>query len=156
MTLDVDVTRLFEYEFWANAEAARAIAQMGPAAPMRATHVMAHIIGASSLWLARLKGETPTNAVWPTFSVELLKPELDRLEVAWREWLGTLTVSRLGQLVAYVNTRGETWKSAVRDILTHVLMHSAYHRGQVATSLGQHGGQPASTDFIHAVREELV
>lgn len=42
------------------------------------------------------------------------------------------------------------------DILTHVLMHSAYHRGQIASHMRANGKTPAYTDFIHAVRQGFV
>jgi len=37
-----------------------------------------------------------------------------------------------------------------------VLMHSAYHRGQVALEMRSAGLQPAYTDFIHGVRQGFV
>jgi len=40
--------------------------------------------------------------------------------------------------------------------LTHVIMHSAYHRGQIALEMRAAGMEPAHTDFIHAVRQGLV
>ena len=44
----------------------------------------------------------------------------------------------------------------MEDILTHVLLHSAYHRGQIASQVRAGGEQPAYTDFIHAVRQGLI
>ena len=38
----------------------------------------------------------------------------------------------------------------------HVLMHSAYHRGQIALEMRAAGMEPAYTDFIQAVRQGLV
>jgi uncharacterized damage-inducible protein DinB len=35
-------------------------------------------------------------------------------------------------------------------------MHSAYHRGQIASLMRAGGGIPAYTDFIHAVRQGLI
>lgn len=40
--------------------------------------------------------------------------------------------------------------------LTHVAMHSAYHRGQIAGELREPGNTPPYTDFIHPVRQGLV
>jgi uncharacterized damage-inducible protein DinB len=40
--------------------------------------------------------------------------------------------------------------------LTHVLLHSAYHRGQIASQMRGNGQTPAYTDFIHAVRQGLI
>jgi uncharacterized damage-inducible protein DinB len=41
-------------------------------------------------------------------------------------------------------------------MLTHVLFHSAYHRGQIALQMRASGMEPAYTDFIHAVRQGFV
>jgi uncharacterized damage-inducible protein DinB len=41
-------------------------------------------------------------------------------------------------------------------MLVHTVLHSAYHRGQVAAEVRAAGGEPAYTDFIHAVRQGLV
>jgi uncharacterized damage-inducible protein DinB len=35
-------------------------------------------------------------------------------------------------------------------------MHSAYHRGQIASLMRAGGSAPAYTDFIHAVRRGLI
>ena len=40
--------------------------------------------------------------------------------------------------------------------VTHVLLRSAYHRGQIASQVRAGGEQPASTDFIHAARQSLI
>ena len=42
------------------------------------------------------------------------------------------------------------------DILSHVVLHASYHRGQIASAMREAGGTPAYTDFIHAVRSGLI
>jgi uncharacterized damage-inducible protein DinB len=37
-----------------------------------------------------------------------------------------------------------------------VLLHSAYHRGQIASFMRASGDTPAYTDFILAVRQGLI
>ena len=76
------------------------------------------------------------------------------LERQWLEYLRT--VADLSQTFAYKNTKGEAWSSSIGDVLTHVLMHSAYHRGQIASHMREQGHTPAYTDFIHAVRQGHV
>ena len=58
--------------------------------------------------------------------------------------------------VAYRNSKGEFWTSTVADILSHVVLHASYHRGQIAAAIREAGGTPAYTDFIHAVRSGLI
>ena len=65
-------------------------------------------------------------------------------------------VEVLDRSVHYKNSKGEEYDSLVRDILTHVFMHSAYHRGQIAADMRQDGVTPAYTDFIQGVRKGLV
>ena len=62
----------------------------------------------------------------------------------------------LDDQVEYRNSKGELWRSRVEDILTHVLFHSTYHRGQIALLMRASGMEPAYTDFIHAVRQRFV
>jgi uncharacterized damage-inducible protein DinB len=70
--------------------------------------------------------------------------------------LKTLGPADLAEVVGYRNSQGEYWTSAVGDILTHVAMHGAYHRAQIAAAVRESGGAPAYTDFIHAIRRGLV
>jgi len=156
LDLGLDLPRMFAYESWANREALRSLHAAGEAAPAQAVRIMNHIVGASSLWLARLKGEKSSLAVWPSLTLDALMREIEALDAAWRAWLEALTPARLDETVSYINTKGEPWKSSVRDILTHLLLHSPYHRGQIAVLLGARGGKAAYTDYIHAVREGLI
>ena len=41
-------------------------------------------------------------------------------------------------------------------MLLHVVLHSSYHRGQVATAVRRDGAAPAVTDYVHATRRGLV
>ena len=50
----------------------------------------------------------------------------------------------------------ERFRSSLHDILMHVIMHSAYHRGQIAADMRASGAEPVYTDFIHAVRQGLI
>jgi uncharacterized damage-inducible protein DinB len=77
--------------------------------------------------------------------------ELNRL---WHDYLNT--VEDLLQGVSYKNSKGEPWTSTILDVLTHVVMHSAYHRGQIASHMREIGQAPAYTDYIHAVRQGYV
>ena len=46
--------------------------------------------------------------------------------------------------------------SSVEDVLTHVIIHSGYHRGQIAMLLGRAGHETAYTDFIHCIRQQKI
>ena len=149
-----DFARLFAYDAWANRTAAAAVrAGQAPAAALR---VLGHVVGAERLWLARLTGTTAPLAVWPALSVAQCEAECAALPATWDAFLGAADPGRLADPVAYVNSRGEPWRSTVADVLLHVIVHSAYHRGQIASHLRAAGAEPPYTDFIHATRTGIV
>jgi uncharacterized damage-inducible protein DinB len=117
---------------------------------------MAHILSAEKLWLERIRRVPQSMAVWPSSTIEECEALADELAAAWREYLANLTADGLEEMVEYKNSKGKSWSGRVEDVLTHVVMHSAYHRGQIALEMRAAGMEPAYTDFIHAVREGLV
>lgn len=146
--------RLFQHDCWANAETLRSLEDAHP--PNRAVRWMAHILGAEHLWLARLRQEAPSVSVWPEIDLDGCAVRLEELSGLWPAFLAELDQEDLDDGRAYRNSRGEFWTSTVGDILTHVAMHSTYHRGQIASAVREAGGVPAYTDFIHAVRQGLI
>ena len=71
----------------------------------------------------------------------------------YQNLIGTLTETGLDEVAIYKNSKGIEYRTKYRDILLHVLLHSAYHRGQVAMAERAAGGEPAYTDYIAYVRE---
>lgn len=154
--------RLFTYDDWANRECLRAIragatgtrglvAGLGPV-----IRLMAHVLSAEKLWLERIKRVPQSMAVWPSSTIEDCEGLADEIAAAWREYLENLPSGGLEETVEYRNSKGEPWSSRVEDVLTHVVMHSAYHRGQIALEMRAAGAEPAYTDFIHAARQGLI
>jgi uncharacterized damage-inducible protein DinB len=143
--------RRFTYNAWANAEALRSLVGAG-AVPPRAAEVMAHIVGAEWLWLRRLGYASPDVPVWPAWPLGEYASQLRALSAAWTAFLDSVTPESLHRVATYTNSKGERWSSTVEDVLLHVLLHSAYHRGQVATLLGRAGETAAYTDYIEFVR----
>jgi uncharacterized damage-inducible protein DinB len=145
--------RLLRYDAWANAETLRSLGTDPPAKAMR---WMGHLVGSGELWLARLRQEPPSMAVWPDLDLEGCAAGIESLAERWSRYLATLTSADIEESVGYRNSRGEYWTSTVGDILTHVAMHGAYHRAQIAATVRESGQEPAYTDFIHAIRQGLV
>ncbi|HSP13543.1 MAG TPA: DinB family protein [Thermoanaerobaculia bacterium] len=143
--------RLFAYDDWANREEVKLLRHLGTSAP--GLRLLNHIVGAQWIWLSRIRDEKPKLAVWPELTLEQAVAELDRLRDAWRETLRR--VDRKAS-IHYTNSKGEPWSSPIDDVLMHVVMHGAYHRGQIATMVRQGGETPAYTDYIHATRTGAV
>jgi len=147
--------RQFVYEAWANREVLLAV-RASQSENKRELQLMAHILSAQRLWLERLTQQTQSLPVWPKFDLAECETHAAELGRLWREYFESLPPSLLSQMISYKNTKGEPWTDTVQDILTHVLMHSAYHRGQIASQMRASGQTPAYTDFIHAVRQGLI
>ena len=150
-----DFRRLFQYDYWAN----QAVSGALKSADMTSGHalaLLAHIVGTQYEWFARIKEEASPLAIWPELSIAHCEQHADALGGIWQEFINTLDPSSLMATVAYKNSKGQPFTNSVAEILLHVLMHSKYHRGQVATEMRALGHTPAYTDFIVAARFNLL
>jgi uncharacterized damage-inducible protein DinB len=152
--------RQFEYDTWANREVLFTIQRISASASetqlTRSLELLSHILSAERLWLERLAAQRQSLPVWPEFLVNQCEAQIEELSRLWRDYFSQLTSSALSEKMAYKNSKGESWSSTVQDVLTHVLLHSAYHRGQIASQMRTAGHTPAYTDFIHSVRTGLI
>jgi uncharacterized damage-inducible protein DinB len=153
MELLEHLRRQFAYDTWANREV---LASLKATQPTRPRQLLAHILSAERLWLERIRNQPQSLPVWPDFSLAQCQAQIDEMARLWQDFLGQLSNAGLAQKVTYKNSKGESWTSTIEDILTHVMLHSAYHRGQIATQMRASGEQPAYTDFIHAARQGLI
>jgi uncharacterized damage-inducible protein DinB len=152
------LSRLFRYDAWANHEALASLRNAGTP-PSRAQKIMAHICAAEWLWFYRLElnqAKLQALPVWPDLTLDQCEKQLNDLAGIWTDYLTKLTPAKLSEQISYTNTKGESFSNTIEDILQHVIMHSAYHRGQIATDLRSAGFTPAYTDFIHAVRTGMI
>lgn len=149
------VRRLFSYDDWANREALATL-QALEVAPSGSVRRLAHIVSAERLWLERLRVQQQTYPVWPDFALRQCKSQIEELAQLWQQYLGSLMEDDLACSLTYKNTKGESWTSQKQDILMHVILHSAYHRGQIAADVRAAGFTPPYTDFIHAIRQQFV
>lgn len=149
--------RQFSYDAWANSEVLQAIKSADSSSEMvRCLHLMAHIVAAERLWLERLRRLPQSLPVWPELALKQMELHATELAALWSDYLDRIFAAALSTPISYKNSRGESWTNTIQDILTHVLFHSAYHRGQIAIVMRANGFTPASTDFIHSVRQGLI
>jgi uncharacterized damage-inducible protein DinB len=147
--------QLFSYDVWANREVLASFRREADA-PLRSLRWMAHILATDYLWLSRIRSEKSPLPVWPELTLADCDRHAAELAKIWSEYLSGLSEGALTQQIPYINSKGEPWVNTVDDILMHVVMHSAYHRGQIASNMRDAGLVPAYTDFIHGIRQKLV
>ncbi len=146
--------QLFEYDYWANQESLRSMTPL-ETLPERVLKIAGHIVGAQRVWLGRL--EAPGSAApapWPAVSLEEAGAASSEMRERWNSFFGNLTPEHLDEDLVHRNSKGAEFRAPVRDVLMQLVMHGAYHRGQIAAAVRNAGGTPASTDYITWVRRQ--
>lgn len=153
-----DIRGLYTYNRWANhraCDAARPVELSDFVRDLRTSFrsirgTLVHILWAEWLWVRRWRGESPKLVFAPEEF-----PALAQIEARWRtveqeqeQFIERLTDETLRERVAYENFKGERWEYTRGQMMQHVVNHSSYHRGQVATLLRQLGQTPKATDFL--------
>ena len=111
-----------------------------------------HILGSEHNWLSRIRGSAPKLAIWPTLTLDECETVGKENVTAFNALVSSLTPELLQKPVTYRNSAGEQFTSTLEDILTHVSLHGAYHRGQIAASIRAAGDAPNPTDYIAFAR----
>ena len=148
----MDYGKLFEYDYWANSEALTSLKSM-PSGVEKARKAVCHIIGAQRIWLSRFASPAPPSAQpWPDLTLEECGAALEDLRRQWHVLLTGFTAEKLASDLTYLSLKGTENKTPVQDVLMHLVFHSAYHRGQVASGVREAGGKPATTDYVIYLR----
>ena len=111
-----------------------------------------HILGAEHVWLSRINGTTARFSVWPVLSLDECESVGKENFAAFNDLAGRLTPELLQKAITYRNSAGDQFTSTLEDMLTQVVLHAAYHRGQIAASIRAGGDTPTPTDYIAFVR----
>jgi len=145
------ISRLFEHLWWADERCGQSLSAMDDP-PDDLVRLYAHIIGAEFVWIDRIEGVPPTADVWPDVNLSEARSLADAARERYRDFLERMGPDTLDENVAYINSAGSQFESAVEDILLHVALHGAYHRGQIARGVRENDADPEPTDFIAFMR----
>lgn len=147
--------RLFAHVRWADARVLDLLDTTPEARQPPVLRLVAHLLAAERVWMLRLRGED--SSVQPVWPGETTLEEMRRMAAAnaaeYDAFLAGLTDAELAAEVAYTNTQGTAFRTPVGEILLHVALHGAYHRGQIAQLVRAGGAAPVNTDYINFVRE---
>ena len=135
--------RRFRHHAWAG----RLLCDALEARPtLEGARAFAHALAADRVWHRRLTGQPVDIDVWPDL-------EVDACRVLWAsttaDWSAYLERDfDLEAVVAYRTTSGAPFETPVADVLDHVLLHAAHHRGQACAALRAAGAVPPALDLI--------
>jgi len=119
-----------------------------------AVRLFAHIAAVEHLWYARILGEAPRYAVWPTLSSEESRGVAAEHANLFERLVRESDDADLRRVVEYRNSAGKDYRSTVADIITHTAVHGEHHRGQIALLVRAAGREPPYTDFIQYSRRD--
>ena len=145
------LSRLVDHLRWADARVHLSLVEaLNP--PPHTLDLFAHIVAAEHVWISRIRGVKPEVPVWPTLSLAQCAELGTRNAEELASIVESLDEAGLDREVTYVNSAGAQFTSSIRDMLIHVALHGAYHRGQIAAAVRAGGDTPASTDYIALAR----
>jgi len=143
---------LFKYNDWATrktAESAKGLEQKDE----RLIELLSHIVSAQKIWLNRILERDIYVNPWEKFIISECISQSTTITAEWINLLESFKDKDLEKRIDYSNTKGEKFSNTVKDIATHVINHSTYHRGQIAQKVKGLSGKPAVTDYIFYQRQ---
>jgi uncharacterized damage-inducible protein DinB len=144
-------TKLFDHMEWADKRTLASLRAMSDPPP-QAVELIAHVLGAERVWLSRIEGKNSPIAVWPKLTLAEAERVLSGNFDGYRHALSHLSSEGLQQPITYKTSAGDQFTSTIEDILTQVITHGSYHRGQIAAQVRAAGGAPNPTDYIAYIR----
>jgi uncharacterized damage-inducible protein DinB len=157
--MKIILTQLCTYHLWANQLLIERILKLPaelqeqtlPSSFPSLSKTILHMWDAESIWWQRMK--LLEQIVRPsdgfTGSCEDAAKGLMTQSKQWHEWVLNAQEHMLDHEFIYYNTKKEKFKQSVYLVLTQVINHGTYHRGQLVTMLRQlEVGNIPGTDFI--------
>lgn len=151
---DRDFKRLFQYNQWATRRLLT-VMEESPDLPDRALELLSHLLRTQDVWYGRVEQTHHAELdFWAVDSLSTCAKRLDRSTRRWTRLVDSTRKTEEQQTVHYANSKGTTFDTPLKDILTHVLNHGTHHRAQAALVLRNAEIAPPATDFIFYVRED--
>lgn len=160
--------RMFRYQAWANEEILEAMKGLNVehhAEERRvALRLMNHCLIVNKIFAAHLTGHShgfSADNPPDTPELEELRSELAAVDRWYLDYVSAVTPAILSQSVPFVFTDGDNGYMTREEMLTHVVTHGGYHRGeagrvmvQAAAKSGQGMKLPWDTYAVHLHRTE--
>ena len=86
--------------------------------------------------------------VWEEYNLKELRSLVEEGTERWLKFIDNYPNDNFEEVINYTNTKGNKYNSCVLDIITHVINHGTYHRGQIALLMRQSELNPVVTDYI--------
>ena len=143
--------QLFDYDEWANQRTLTALLEGNSD---RARRIFSHLLITKQEYFERLDGKDSTGFdFWPDLTFDECVALLRSTTVAYEQLLDDADESLLERSAAYKTSGGIPHENTFRELLTHVLLHSSIHRGNIVLQMRDEGLEPPKIDYILYLRE---
>src|SRR5687768_14857074 len=120
---------LLDYDEWADR---LTIEALEGAPSERSIRILAHIVITKQEYLDRFGGKDSTGFnFWPELSLDDCRRLAAATTDRYRRLTNESNEPELDHVVKYKTSQGVPHEHTVRDLLTHVLLHSSIHRGNI-------------------------
>jgi uncharacterized damage-inducible protein DinB len=157
-----EIIGLYDYNRWANnrfLDSTAVLSQEEFTRDMRSSFpsiqaTLEHILQAEWIWLERWNGASPVEIPpWDTSTHAALRAQWQIIEGNQRSYVASLTNEQLRSVIDYRTFASRPFAQPLWQLMRHVVNHSTYHRGQVATMLRQLGKPVPVSDLVSFYRE---
>lgn len=139
---------LLKYNEWANYRVLKSLEESG-SEHQELLKLYSHILSAQIIWLNRIK-ELPTSPfpVWEEYKISELRTMTEESSDNWNDYMGEHKLETFEEMIFFTNSEGKKYENTIREIISHMVNHSSYHRGQIAARMRQLNLEPPVTDYI--------
>ena len=143
--------QLFAYNDWANR---RIIASIKENSSEKSLSILAHLLVTEKEYYERLHGKNSTGFnFWQNLTPEDCEDLGRETAGLYERLLRRFDEEGLGFIAKYKTSEGISYENTFRELLSHVLLHSATHRGNIILKLREEGFTPPKIDYIIYLRE---
>lgn len=141
---------LFDYNFYCNKKLIEQFTDTNCNPTDKHIAWFSHILNTHHIWNARVLGIVPKYEVFQNHDKEGF------FDIHYENQRSSFEIitntDNFDKRIEYVNSKDRQFVNTIHDILFHIINHSTYHRGQIATESRANGIEPLPLDFIHYKR----
>lgn len=145
---------LFAYQAWAHDELLEKLAHLDPDAHAKERHaairLLNHNLVVSKIFAAHLSDTQhgfASDNTEETPSLDTLHCDVAAMDRWYRDYLQTVSPNLLAEPMPFAFTDGDKAMMSRQEMLTHVVIHGGYHRGEIGRILAQIGITPPWDTF---------
>ncbi len=137
---------LLDYNFYCNKKLIDQFQTIETMVTVKNSSLFSHILNAHHIWNARLTG---TAEKYQVSQVHKITDFTDIHYDNQRTSFEIITnMDDFDKRIDYENNEGRQFANTAKDILFHIINHSTYHRGQIATESRNNNIEPLALDYI--------